>query len=541
LDDRSHKTATVAAGGSLLELRKTVHPRLNNLVLLAHKATTQGSGIDLIYKLLYQTRDQVQESKNKVIKNEKAAQANYKRTHLAFLEDIGTLYLRIAALDITIGRLMYQVYYCKRSFAVFDCMYWLSRHDRFQGEFDLFWVNFNMKKSYYFWSVQTASLKNEKAALEKVAKMLVDMKWSAKVYNAVADVNLGVVYLNGEYNIRSAFNRYMTVYTDAKAGTVSPRFDARGAHHYAEKLDFQLQKGDLSYYIVWKKAVKDKKPLEYYLTQVGKEKVEFSRVPNAYSKWTMFYHTESGRMFIKNRKSEQSLYVHKKNSEYTVNVLQQSTEFHSQFYIERPEYSLSGCYKWRETKKLDMYNGASEEQNTESCYKNCQKMAGKTLKYFGLRSGKQCYCGTSSNFAKEVAPLAECGYVCPGRDGDLCGGPMRIIIHEVKGTDKKETVVQRYKYEFCPAGFTTQGGPGAAIAGCGIAKCDTTTDTMKKCADKCKAEAKCHSFTFSPKNANPDKLYKDKTVCTLFSATVPNTKIINKDATELQTFCAKNK
>jgi len=551
LDDRSHKTATVADAAKsteFLELRKTVHPKLNNLVLLAMKATTQGSGIDLIYKLLYQTRDQVNESKNKVIKNEKSAKSNYKRRQLAFIRDIGDLYSRIAGKDIAIAQKLFQVYNSKNQWQSHWCKYKKNFHWDFTYTYELKCLEFDLKKCRYFYSVQVANLNNEKAALEKVAEMLVAMKWSAKVYNAIADVNLGVVYLHGNYNLRSALNRYMTVVKDAKSDSFIPRLDTRGAQHYAAQFEFQLQKNDLSYYIIYKTTPKSGKPKEYYLGQVGKEEVKFNRVPNDHSKWTMHYDTKSGRMFIKNTKSENQLFVNKKGTEYTLSTLQQTTDMYSQFYIERVEYTLNGCYKWREQvgSRLNLYQGASEEMNTDACYQRCKKMVGTKLRYFGLRSGKQCYCADDQlkggKWATEVAPLAECGYVCPGRDGDLCGGPMRIIVHEVKAgsaNPKKSTIVQRYKQEFCPSGYTTTGGPGAAITGCGIASCDTTKTSQAGCASACTANTKCKAYSWSP--AGVSKTYKDKTVCSMYAATVPTTRTINADTTEQQTFCVKNK
>lgn len=43
-----------------------------------------------------------------------------------------------------------------------------------------------------------------------------------------------------------------------------------------------------------------------------------------------------------------------------------------------------------------------------------------------MTEGKQCYCGSKYN--NEVATRTDCGFLCSGRDGDLCGGNLRTTI-----------------------------------------------------------------------------------------------------------------
>lgn len=82
LDDKSNVGATVSSGTksvakptvtNLLEISQRAHPKLQSLLEVAIAATTKSSGMDTIYKLIYQTRDQILQSKAKIITSERTA------------------------------------------------------------------------------------------------------------------------------------------------------------------------------------------------------------------------------------------------------------------------------------------------------------------------------------------------------------------------------------------------------------------------------------------------------------------------------------
>merc|ERR550514_1716296 len=76
--------------------------------------------------------------------------------------------------------------------------------------------------------------------------------------------------------------------------------------------------------------------------------------------------------------------------------------------------------------------GSQNTLNTGICYDLCHDKNAATpfnFTHFGMSEGKQCFCG--SDFYEDPAPLTDCGFVCNGREGDLCGGEFRTIIYKV--------------------------------------------------------------------------------------------------------------
>lgn len=124
------------------------------------------------------------------------------------------------------------------------------------------------------------------------------------------------------------------------------------------------------------------------------------------------------------------MYVDATNN-YTLTTARQSVDEKSQFFIERPGYSLVGCYKNKINNQLEIYSGAHNHMSTEICFDACTNQAANTtvpFDYFGLTEGAQCFCGNTWN--QEIAEITDCGRVCNGRDGDLCGGTMRTLVYK---------------------------------------------------------------------------------------------------------------
>lgn len=91
---------------------------------------------------------------------------------------------------------------------------------------------------------------------------------------------------------------------------------------------------------------------------------------------------------------------------------------------------------------LEVYVGAYNNMNTEMCFEKC-KASGKKFTHFGLTEGAMCKCGTTWN--KDVAPASDCGYLCEGREGDLCGGKMRTLVYKVTEDPKPVLIAEKPK------------------------------------------------------------------------------------------------
>merc|ERR1740120_425281 len=77
----------------------------------------------------------------------------------------------------------------------------------------------------------------------------------------------------------------------------------------------------------------------------------------------------------------------------------------------------------------------------------------------------------------------------------------------------------------CPSGTTQVGDLNADVSRCGYNGNEGCADrydihTIEDCRDKCRADAKCASFTWAP--VGGDKLHMEKTVCSLYAVNEPD-------------------
>lgn len=433
-------SASVAATTALLEMKKTAHPSLLNLLELAHQAvskdTSEGSGVDMIYKLLYSTRDTLNQSKEKVIKNEQSAVGNWRTNKVAFRNDINDL------------EILRHTYYkekgtIKRDIGTFKKMegqYKITMATAVQLKEDsqilknFLVVACHEEASVY--SRELASKRNEKSALEQVQKKLRELKWSSGVYKAVSSVSQGIVYLKGDYNIFSFNWLYLAVDGTDLVGHGGTYGDD------AAQFTMVMQTDDLSYHI--KYTDKDKKVS--YLTEDANNNVKFARSPSKGSKWNFkSVHNQWGiSVAITNVVSSNSLYLDE-DSGYKVSTLKQSDDYRSEFRLEKPYYYDVGCFKQKVQGTLEYYLGSSDDNSIDSCHSKCvakEKELGEKLYYFGLSEGKQCRCG--NNFDWDAwADQSDCGIICSGRDGELCGGNFRWSIY--RNVEAKPIVVKQDK------------------------------------------------------------------------------------------------
>lgn len=129
-----------------------------------------------------------------------------------------------------------------------------------------------------------------------------------------------------------------------------------------------------------------------------------------------------------------------------MNTVEQTFGAASQFKLERNDYEELGCFKNKIGKQLQHYLGGSNSLTTKSCFDWCTK-SGKTFTYFGMSEGKQCFCGTS--FDPTPAPYSDCGYLCKGRDGDLCGGNFRTLVFKVTPKKQKRVIFTPHSGNKC--------------------------------------------------------------------------------------------
>jgi hypothetical protein len=435
LDDQSNKTPVAAGAHGLLEdLASTCHPRLHDVVLLTQKALTQENGVDAIYRLLYQTRDQLLQSKSKLIKGEKASVANWRTNSVAFSNDYNDLLIERASQGIRAAALWQR--WGDANVREADYLLTMQEHAhkeetcRVTHHFE----DVACKEDKEFFRREIASKKNEKNALEKVQKLLVTLKWSNKVYAAIQKVSEGVIYLKGKYNIRSGLNRFMTVNKN-----MQPSFTPNKAGDEAMEFTFDLIPADLSYHIKDIRApAKGKKVGKtYYLTQMKNGEAKFTPAPsmNGDSNWFVDYDKKSGFMFVRNKKSKDTLFVDSSKGKYTLSTISQTEDARSQFRFERKDYTEVGCFKTKQgTGMLTDYTGVSNTMNTAKCHTKCVGTDGKNAKgykFFGLAEGGQCYC--SKSMSLPTAPFTDCGFICDGRDGDLCGGKFRVLVYGING------------------------------------------------------------------------------------------------------------
>jgi hypothetical protein len=437
LDNKARVGATVSAGKKsvssptvtkgLLQLehsKATVHPKLLHLVELAHTSLSTASGIDKIYALLYQTRDELLESQNKLKKGEASAISNWRTNKIAFRNDINDLIILKHTYYQQWGTTKKQIGLYKK--AQGEHMQTRAEEVRIKEDTTIernFLMAACLDEQQRF-SEDLSVKKSEKKSLEAVQKKLVSLKWSTKVYAAVATVSEGVIYLKGDYNIRSRLGRYMI------ADKNVPYFQPVGKKNVADKFFFQNNPDDLSYHIMRREGT-GKTIKKWYLTE-NNNKVTFERTPSKASRWDVDYDKESNSLYIRNKATRNTLFVDAKNK-YTLSTLQQTTDKRSQFFVEHTDYERVGCYKNKINKNMEYYAGASNKMTTSICYEKCVS-SGKTFTHFGLTEEQMCYCGTT--WYKDRAPASDCGFLCGGRDGDLCGGKQRTLVYEKTGDPK---------------------------------------------------------------------------------------------------------
>ena len=89
-----------------------------------------------------------------------------------------------------------------------------------------------------------------------------------------------------------------------------------------------------------------------------------------------------------------------------------------------------GCYKDYKTRRVLSYRKELRRNNgRDACKAACISTCGKH-KYFGLKFGYECYCGSGSpTMNGGVRNDEECDMNCPDNSGDKCGGRDRISIY----------------------------------------------------------------------------------------------------------------
>lgn len=284
-----------------------------------------------------------------------------------------------------------------------------------------------------FFFAELGVKKQETAALKAVQAKLRSLNWSGSVYKAIAKVSEGVTYLRGKYNIRSKLGRYMI--RDGKKVSFAPS----GKHNTAQTFHITLNKDDFSYHIHQEED--GKKGKHWYLSE-DSNKVGFQLNPsrNA-SRWYVIYDPKSKSMFIRNSFSRNTLFVNPENK-YTATTAFQSTDKRSLFLIDRPNYQALGCYKSKIGKDLDKYMGSYNKMTIEYCYHKCdQKTKGK-FEYFGLTNGHQCACGDKF-YRHPTDYQTDCGLVCKGHAGELCGGDKKYLIFRNTANKLKPVLVDK--------------------------------------------------------------------------------------------------
>mmetsp|Transcript_16854 Transcript_16854/g.23681 ORF Transcript_16854/g.23681 Transcript_16854/m.23681 type:complete len:716 (-) Transcript_16854:396-2543(-) len=431
LDDRSNKAATVSAGtkttakatgtfledaaDSLISLKADADPRLHSLIQLAHAALTSQSqsGMDTIYALIYKTRDALLESRNKLVKEEEAAVGNWRTSKIAHKNDINDLHILKANYYSQSGVVRKEIGSLKKNEGTYKIKMAQDRKVQEDNQIMKDFLVVACAEDQRVYSRNYASKLNEKAALLQVQKKLVSLKWSTKVYAAIEPVSEGIAYLKGEYNFRSNLGRYISVHGSKVSCAPSTTVHTATTFHLA------LQPDDLSYLIF----VKDSKGKKLYLTEDEKNNVGVQFEPTKGSRWNFHFLADTLSFNIRNQRSDMDLYVDSKTG-FAVNTLRQTEDGRSQFKIERPGYSEVGCFKNKIGQQLSHYAGSFNDLNTEKCSSLCPS---EQYKFFGLTEGKQCFCG--GDFAQDKAAYTDCGYICPGRGGDSCGGKFRTIVY----------------------------------------------------------------------------------------------------------------
>jgi len=446
LDNRAKQSKTNSAGAKsaaaatvkkLVEMKSEVHPRLANLVELSSRAfseqTTTGA-VDLIYKLIYQTRDQLVKSKNKLIKSEQAANSNWRTNKLAFRADINDLHILKMTYYMEKGIKKKEIGNLKKQEGAHKQEMSAAVKEKEDTQIDKNFLITACDEEQNIYNGELSRLQSELATIKAVQDKLKTLKWSTKVFKSVASVTEKVTYFEGNttYNIRSAFGRYMI--KDSKGNAV---FKPAGKQSMATNLGIVIDKKTLKYQIQYidysDKSKQGKKAPRWNLVEKN-SKVFFSRGSYSDKSDMWEFDFDAGKSlayFIKNVRTRNTLYLETAKNAFTLTTGRQSEDKHAQFTVERSNFVAVGCYKDKINANLQYYAGASNSQGPYQCYKECQKaVADKKVKsytHFGLSNGNQCYCGTSWN--QEIAPINDCDRL--NLNGEIVGGNMRSYIYKI--------------------------------------------------------------------------------------------------------------
>jgi len=426
------KATETSAIKSLIELKPMVHPKITGLVELSHRVVETKSGMDKIYELLYKVRDQLIASQNKIIRAEALEVDNWRTNRIAFRNDINDLKQKLANLHMQQGA-------CRKTIGLKKVAEGVHRKASSKAvkekEDKQILKNFKTtfcKEQQQSFSQQLVTKNLEKKALQAVQKKLRQLKWSSNVYKAIQKVSEGVNYLNGTYNIRSRLGRYLI--RDGSKASFSPT----RSKSVAQKFSIFLNDKDLTYSIMSLGSGTGKQQKKWYLSE-KKNKIFFQLGPSKRTRWTVKFDKKSSSMFIRNKKTRNTLFVDA-TSKFSMTTAFQTTDKRSLFLFDRSEYQLLGCYKNKIGKGLENYIGASNDMNTGKCYRKCvAKLKQTGFKYFGLTNGKQCSCGNT--FWEQPAHDSKCGIVCQGRTGELCGGIKTTLVYRNVGHTSKPVII----------------------------------------------------------------------------------------------------
>jgi len=444
LDNRAKVSATNSAGAKsaatpvvkkLVEMKSEIHPRLTNLVELSSKALQSdmsgGSAVDLIYKLIYQTRDQLIQSKNKLIKNEQAANANWRTNKIAFRNDIN---------DLHILKMTYYKEKGTTKMLIGNDKVVEGQHKQVMSKAVKVKEDTQIEKNFLvaacdeeqrIYAVELARMRSELKSIKLVQKKLSELNWSPKVFKSVSAITEKITYFNKDvkYDIRSALGRYMIM--DDKGQAL---FKPVGKQVKATDMKIIMDPETMKYTIAPVHPPKGSKN-KHWTLQEEDNKVFFTQkvLTDKSNYWEFVFDAENSKnFFIKNVKSENTLYLSPGKNSWSLTTAKQSTDKNSQFLIEYSDFLAVGCYKDKINNNLQFYAGASNSQGPRQCFSECEKaVAAKKVKsytHFGLSNGNQCYCGDKWN--QEIAgSIGECNRL--NKNGEIVGGSMRSYIYEV--------------------------------------------------------------------------------------------------------------
>lgn len=103
-----------------------------------------------------------------------------------------------------------------------------------------------------------------------------------------------------------------------------------------------------------------------------------------------------------------------------------------------------GCFVDSSTRLLGSYSYSSNSLTTAACISTC---ASKGYGYAGTEYANECYCGSSFDTSRNVAPAGDCSMACAG-GGGTCGGSYRMSAYKTSTTPVQK-VIPGWAYQFC--------------------------------------------------------------------------------------------